>query len=539
MTTGRPVPLTVDRGASRVHEMLHILAAVILSAYPLSLMLRENLGVVPIGAATWLWVVGVDLVLVTGLFWILRFVTRDVAARAAWLGVFFLLFGAYSVVLQLAAALGWPLRPDRPVVAVSYTLVSVAIATITTRPARLRRRDPIPLLMIGGILVGTNAVTGLARAATFAGAIGDSADGWRPAAAALIEASTAAQHRLPRPAQDIYYIVLDGFGRADVLERFYGLDLRDFTAFLQTRGFHVPQKARSNYAQTYLSLGSTLNLAYVDDVARVVGRGGSNRDPLAYLVDHNALMTVAKRTGYQVVGIGSDYIATERIRAADVCICDQYGSSMTEQLVFAATPLVGVSLGQHAFDAHRRKVDEAFDVLEQPRAGSPASFVFAHVIAPHPPFVFRPDGTAAPSRGLFLFQDGSHYPGSRDDYRRGYRDQVQYVINRVMAAVDALLSRDGPPPVIVLHGDHGPGSMLDWDSAERTNMAERFGVFAAYHLPGARAQPYPTMTLVNGARLVANEYLGTDLPPLEDRSLFSTWERPYDLVPVTDTELSP
>jgi hypothetical protein len=57
-------------------------------------------------------------------------------------------------------------------------------------------------------------------------------------------------------------------------------------------------------------------------------------------------------------------------------------------------------------------------------------------------------------------------------------------------------------------------------------------IFAAYHFPDASEQAYPTVTPVNGARLLANQYLGTNLPRLEDESFFSTWERPYEFVPV-------
>jgi hypothetical protein len=57
-------------------------------------------------------------------------------------------------------------------------------------------------------------------------------------------------------------------------------------------------------------------------------------------------------------------------------------------------------------------------------------------------------------------------------------------------------------------------------------------IFAAYHLPGGAAPPTPGITPVNGARLLANAYLGTHLPPLADRSFFSTWNRPYVFIPV-------
>jgi hypothetical protein len=62
-------------------------------------------------------------------------------------------------------------------------------------------------------------------------------------------------------------------------------------------------------------------------------------------------------------------------------------------------------------------------------------------------------------------------------------------------------------------------------------------IFAAYLLPEAGAALYPTISPVNGARLVANRYLGIRLPLLPDRAFFSTWEKPYDLIPIKAGDL--
>jgi hypothetical protein len=100
------------------------------------------------------------------------------------------------------------------------------------------------------------------------------------------------------------------------------------------------------------------------------------------------------------------------------------------------------------------------------------------------------------------------------------------------AVIDAILSRPGPRPVIVLHGDHGPGSTLQEDSTAGTNLSERMGILSAYYFPDGQAPFYASMTPVNGARLLANTFFGTDLPPLPDLSWFSTSHHPYDFTAV-------
>ncbi|NLW85787.1 MAG: hypothetical protein GXY38_02835, partial [Planctomycetes bacterium] len=49
------------------------------------------------------------------------------------------------------------------------------------------------------------------------------------------------------PLPDIYFIVLDGYGRSDVLKERFGFDNSAFLAELADRGFGVYQNARSNY----------------------------------------------------------------------------------------------------------------------------------------------------------------------------------------------------------------------------------------------------------------------------------------------------
>ena len=97
--------------------------------------------------------------------------------------------------------------------------------------------------------------------------------------------------------------------------------------------------------------------------------------------------------------------------------------------------------------------------------------------------------------------------------------------------VRAILRQPGPPPAILITGDHGPGSQLRWDDPLGSNLTERMGIFAAYRLPGVDPQELSaTLSPVSAARILANTYFGTNLPPLPDRSAFSTWRRPYDFL---------
>jgi hypothetical protein len=78
-------------------------------------------------------------------------------------------------------------------------------------------------------------------------------------------ASQAALHP-PEGARppDVYFLLADAYARQDTLQEVFELDNSPFLDFLRQHGFYVASGARSNYAQTGLSVSSTLNMDYID-----------------------------------------------------------------------------------------------------------------------------------------------------------------------------------------------------------------------------------------------------------------------------------
>jgi hypothetical protein len=46
---------------------------------------------------------------------------------------------------------------------------------------------------------------------------------------------------------DIYYVILDGYARADILDELYGYDNSRFLDYLERHGFFVAETSHSNY----------------------------------------------------------------------------------------------------------------------------------------------------------------------------------------------------------------------------------------------------------------------------------------------------
>ena len=65
---------------------------------------------------------------------------------------------------------------------------------------------------------------------------------------------------------DIYYIILDGYARSDVMSKLFGFDNEPFLKRLEQKGFYVARRSTANYCQTPLSLSSSLNAVYLNDL---------------------------------------------------------------------------------------------------------------------------------------------------------------------------------------------------------------------------------------------------------------------------------
>jgi hypothetical protein len=335
---------------------------------------------------------------------------------------------------------------------------------------------------------------------------------------------------LSEQAPDIYYIVLDGMSRLDTLRGVYGIEVGAFAYGLAARGFSVAAQSSSNYSQTHLSLASALNMTYLDDLAHSMG-DSADRTPLRILVQRSRAISRLRDAGYEFVMIGSDYSLTITHPQADRCDCALVsGLSELESALIDRSPFRVLSLENHTFGAHSRKVLHSFDSIAALRRGTRPMLVFAHILSPHPPFVLNKDGRARWPTHRFSFRDGNHYPGRSDEYVEGYRGQAQFIMARVLRLIDEIRV-ERPGAVIILHGDHGSGLRLDHESVERSDAAERLSIFTALRLPYADTSVPADLTPVNVLRLVFNRALGAQYEMLPNRRFMSSWERPYRLIP--------
>ena len=339
---------------------------------------------------------------------------------------------------------------------------------------------------------------------------------------------------------DIYYIIMDGLGRADVLEEYYQVDTHAFTSALEEMGFYIADASYANYHWTLFSVASSLNFMYLDDLAAAMGPETVSLTPPEAMIENNRLFAQLKSQGYQIITFADGYAPID-ITSGDVYLSSRrWMLNAFQNEVFNTTPLPALFRAlalRSPYDLHREHVLFAFDHLADVSRDAGPKFVFAHIIAPHPPFVFDAQGDAVRPTSNFSLLDGSQFleNGTRADYIEGYRMQTTYVLERLRLEVERILAQSERPVVMLIQADHGPGAYWDIRSAENTDLHERLAIFNAYYFPdGNYAALYPEITPVNSFRVVLNTYLNTTLELLPDRNYFFPLTNPYLMMDVTD-----
>ncbi len=238
-------------------------------------------------------------------------------------------------------------------------------------------------------------------------------------------------HEMPgQTLPDIYYIIPEDYARPDVLLKAFDYDDSGFIQSLEGMGFYVANCSQSNYARSELSIGSSLNLDYLQHLDDTFVPNNLDRSHLWNDIRTSAIRVELQNVGYKTVAFATGFAWSE-IDNADV----YYGTSpwRTAMTGFETTLLRTTlalplqNLGWVNFDEidgnlYRQRTLSDFDKIEELAQMPGPKFVFLQIISPHPPFVFNPDGT--PSAAAPYLNEEDLY--TQQNYTEGYRNQIPF-----------------------------------------------------------------------------------------------------------------
>jgi hypothetical protein len=359
----------------------------------------------------------------------------------------------------------------------------------------------------------------------------------RPVAYAL--PSKPQTPRLP----DIYYIILDGYARSDVMKELFQFDNKPFLEHLEQQGFYVARKSTSNYCQTPLSLSSSLNAVYLDDLVKGLF---ADQTELSDLIGKSNIVATLRPLGYKFVTFSTGFDPTEHPEA-DVYLAARPRFSAFQRMLVDSTPLQQLWPGPNGLKDSllaRERILYLLDHLPEVARDRAPTFTFAHLLCPHPPMVFGKNGEGVGFRYIaFEFANRGKDNGRFQNPERfieGYRNQSIFITGRIQETIDRILATSPEPPIIILQSDHGSELNLDPEDVHRTDLKERMSILNAYYFPGKRYERlYNSISPVNSFRVVLNTFHGANLELLPDRSYYSKWSEPYQFIDVTDAVRSP
>jgi hypothetical protein len=334
----------------------------------------------------------------------------------------------------------------------------------------------------------------------------------------------------PDVLPDIYYIVFDRYGSERTLKEVYDFDNSEFLNYLSDKGFYVANESRSNYGDTSHSLPSSLNMDFIHEEVVEEWTGSRSRNEM--LQDYRIWRSL-KSVGYEFIHFGSWWEPTRKNLYANLninYIAIPEFSSYLFQTSWAYPWCLTVGIVDEWQETQYKRVIYKFDKLAEIPDMEEPTYVFAHMMIPHPPYVFNSDGS-------FLTPEDV----TQSILAVQYVDQLIATNNMIRLLIDEILSRSEVPPIIILQADEGPkperylisGSAFDFEEATDTERRQKYEILNAYYLPNTdETVLYPSITPVNSFRLVFNLYFGTDYELLPDNSYDSnndvTSELKYD-----------
>ena len=385
-----------------------------ISAYPALALLNANAGEVQPNAVVRPLLVSILfgglLYFITWLFF--RQVHKAAFLTSLWLALFFSFGHAYIYIDGK-----YPKSNYTTWLAVGWIILFVLAAVWASRPKLT--------------FVSSTSTLNMVAFALLAMSVWQISFGGSPRTAHALGADHApVESDLTKPANppDVYYFILDSYGRQDVLDMAYDYDNTEFLNALRERGFYVGECSQSNYVRTEISLASSLNMMYLQDLDEAFNPDSTARRKLWDSLKHSAVRYNFESMGYKTVDFATGF-AWNELEDADVFIAPPpltSGLSEFEGLFLRTTFARYIQdfgwidpdavMGQDFRDRFNNIFDNMSKVANMPEP----TFAYVHVISPHPPFVFDPKGN--PTYPPDFWNAQREYPP--DLYAKGYTNQL-------------------------------------------------------------------------------------------------------------------
>jgi hypothetical protein len=263
------------------------------------------------------------------------------------------------------------------------------------------------------------------------------------------ESSVKIKFNTERELPNIIYIVPDRYGGVDQLKKYFNYDNSNFLNALEDRGFVIGKHSRSNYPRTYASILSTLNSSYIIESSDKK----KTRDLAIPATTNSYAYRNLYELGYKLYNLNNWWEGTRYITNEEFNFFSEYIESKRSPLreyINLRTPYGGIvrklsDKKSLECDIQINQFKKLSDFTQDKDSGL---FVYAHILVPHPPFLFNANGDCNP---LSMRNIGPDLEANKDRYI----EYLKFFNDQILSIFDVML-KTNKNFIFVIQSDEGP-----------------------------------------------------------------------------------
>ena len=317
---------------------------------------------------------------------------------------------------------------------------------------------------------------------------------------------------------DVFLIITDGYAGSIELHDIFHYDNSPFETELKKRGFHIVDSSISNYNYTPFTMGSMLDMQYLQGIE---GRNQSLNDRKICFnyINRNPVVDFFRSNGYEIRNYSIfqfadllPYNSTTFYKTGIDLILDQtFLSRLDRDIRFNLVTRFKIKSQVELMTYFHLKLNTALYEKTWNEITSPSEkprFIYAHIEMPHYPYYFDKNGRPYPLDSLS--------DNNSTNYNL-YLTYLQYANKKFLALIDHILNNSKEPPIILFMSDHGFREFKDSNISHNYQFKNLNAVYFPDHKYNGF---YSGMSTVNQFRILLNSQFNQHLPLLKDSTIF-------------------
>ena len=300
---------------------------------------------------------------------------------------------------------------------------------------------------------------------------------------------------------DIYFIILDAYASNQTLKNKFSFDNSYFINHLSNKGFFVPKNPHSSYNYTPTSLGSILNMSYLN-LNQNSTLSSFDISKLDYFVKNNQVTRLLNNEGYRnnfysILKIGNESEVQFGINTTST------SGYFIKNSFYKLLNIINDNNEKYYSDCYMYNINSLKFLkqkIESNYLDSVPSFNLIHILASHSPFVIDSVGNFDQTQSIQPLK-----------VQQKYLNSVKFINKNLIKLIDNLLNKSNEKPIIIIQSDHG---------SHLVDLKETTQIFSAIYFPNKDYLDVDeNYNSVNTFRYIFNKYFHYNYDYLPNKSI--------------------